>query len=71
MLSPVSPTGSHFSDTGLHLRKQSGGEMQQPSPLAVFIRRRPVIFLIGVVTGMLLLALLQIGLSFDVRAVQL
>jgi uncharacterized membrane protein YdfJ with MMPL/SSD domain len=45
--------------------------MQQPSPLAVFIRRRPVIFLIGVVTGMLLLALLQIGLSFDLRAVQL
>jgi hypothetical protein len=45
--------------------------MQQPSPLAVFMRRRPVIFVTGIALGMLLLALLQVGLGCDVRAAQL
>lgn len=45
--------------------------MQRPSPLAVFMRRRPVIFLTGIALGMLLLTLFQIGLDFDVRAVRL
>lgn len=42
-----------------------------PSPLAVFLKRPPVILMVGVVLGMALLALLQIGLGFDVRAVRL